>query len=124
MKKLPIATGGVFRIVKALIVSFVATGILLLILTLILYKFKISNTQIYMGVIVIYLVSNLLGGLIIGKVTKEKKFLWGLLIGICYFVVLTVVSLIATRSFYDSGVNALIALASSAVGGMIGGMIS
>lgn len=117
-------TNNIIRVLKALIVSYVVTGLLLLVLTFILYKFKLNNTQIFVGVVIIYLVSNLLGGYIIGRITKEKKFVWGVIIGLTYFIVLSIVSFIATRSFYGSGVNAIIALISSTIGGMVGGMIS
>lgn len=112
------------RVIKALVASYVVTGVLLLVLTLVLYKFKISSTQIYIGVVITYIISCLVGGFIIGKIAKEKKFLWGVILGVSYFVILSLVSFIATQSFYDSSINAVIAFVSSAVGGMVGGMIS
>lgn len=117
-------TNKIVKLAKALIVSYVATGILLLVLALVFYKFEISNTQIYVGVVVIYVIANLLGGFIIGKITKEKRLIWGLTLGISYFIVLSIISFISTLSFYGSGVNALIALAACVVGGIIGGVLS
>ena len=125
MKGIPGGTvSKIVRIVKALIASYIAMGILLLILTLVLYKFKISNSQIYIGVVITYLLSNFFGGFIIGKITNERKFLWGAFLGLCFFIVLTIISLITTQSFFESGTNAIIALVASVVGGMIGGMVS
>lgn len=116
--------GNIIKVVKALIASYVLTGILLMILTLIFYKANISNTKIYIGVVVIYILANLAGGFIIGRITGEKKFVWGVILGVSYFVILSLVSFIGNRSFYENGVNALVALAACTAGGMFGGMLS
>lgn len=125
MKGIPGGTvSKIVRIVKALIASYIAMGILLLILTLVLYKFKISNSQIYIGVVITYLLSNFFGGFVIGKIANKRKFIWGAVLGICFFIVLAIISFITTQNFFEGGSNAIIALVASVVGGMIGGMVS
>lgn len=114
----------ILLVLQTLMITYVVTGILLLILTLILYKFKISESQIGIGVIAIYIIANVLGGFLIGRIKKEKRFLWGLIIGLSYFVILSLVSFIVNRSFYDDAGSTVTALLICTFGGMFGGMVS
>ena len=75
-------------ILKALLCAYVMTGILLLILTVLLYKAGLSEENINAGIILTYVISTFSGGFVIGKLAGVKKFLWGLLLGIMYFVLL------------------------------------
>lgn len=114
----------VLLMLQVLMVTYVVTGVLLLILTFILYKFKISESQINIGVIFIYILANVLGGFLIGRMKREKRFLWGMLIGISYFVVLSLVSFIVNRSFYEELGSTITSLLICTFGGMLGGMLS
>lgn len=64
------------------------TGVLLVILAVLVWKMNLEENLVSIGVIVTYILSCLVGGLIIGKRVEKRRFLWGLLIGILYFVVL------------------------------------
>ena len=79
---------GALQIMKALLASYVVTGILLLVLTLLLYEFDWDEQMVTAGIIVIYVVSTFLGGFIMGKLKGVRKFFWGLLLGILYFALL------------------------------------
>ena len=63
-------------IVKALLCAYVVTGILLLILTLLLYKAGLSEDNVNAGILLTYVISTFSGGFVIGKLTGVKKFLW------------------------------------------------
>ncbi len=89
-----------------------------------LYKFKFQDNVILICIGVIYFVANLVGGLIIGKVKMERKFVWGMSVGLTYFFILGVVSFIITQSFFSNGIPGIIALLCCSAGGTIGGMIS
>ena len=65
-------------ILKALLCAYVVTGILLLVLTLLLYKAGLSEENVNAGIILIYVISTFSGGFVIGKLTGTRKFLWGL----------------------------------------------
>ena len=80
-------------ILKALLCAYVVTGILLLVLTLLLYKAGLSEENVNAGIILIYVISTFSGGFVIGKLTGTRKFLWGLLLGVIYFVLLLLISL-------------------------------
>lgn len=114
----------ILQVLKAVIVVAIVTTILLLLLASLLLKFNLSDTAVIIGIFVIYVISNFAGGYIIGKVRGEKKFVWGIVVGLTFFVSLTLLSLIVTGELYGSGIRAVGALAACVAGGMLGGMCS
>ena len=114
----------VIQIMKALLASYIVTGILLFILTLLLYKFQWDEQMITAGIIAIYVISTFAGGFILGKLKGTRKFLWGLIMGILYFLLLFLISFGVYRSFDGNGTNVLTTLLLCAGGGMLGGMIA
>lgn len=105
-----------------LLISYVLTGILLLLLAFLLYRFQLSGKAVAAGVIVIYIVSTFVGGFLAGKKAKNKKYLWGLLMGTCYFVILAALSFLTNSA--SGGVGFLTSFLLCAGGGMLGGMLS
>lgn len=69
-------------------------------------------------------VSALLGGFCIGQVKGRQKFLWGLLIGLCYFLVLFLTGKMIYHSGADFGFQTVSSGMICAVAGMIGGMLA
>ena len=63
------------------------TALLLFILSLCMYKMNLSVQIAQIVIIVIYIVVGLLGGFIMGKKMRERRFLWGLAVGAAYFFV-------------------------------------
>lgn len=116
--------GKAIWLLKALLCAYVITGILLLLLTLLLYKFNLDEGKVTGGIIVIYVMSTFVGGLVAGKLFKVKKFVWGLTIGILYFALLMIISLGVYRSMQGSGASVLTTFLLCAGGGMLGGMVS
>lgn len=117
-------TSILFSILKTALVVVVFTFLMLFIFALMVYQFRFSDSIIQVGILVIYFVANFIGGLIIGKVKKEKKFLWGLLAGLTYFMILSVASFIALQSFYSNPSAAFSALLCCVGGGFFGGMLA
>ena len=111
-------------ILKALLCAYVMTGILLLILTVLLYKAGLSEENINAGIILTYVISTFSGGFVIGKLAGVKKFLWGLLLGIMYFVLLLLISLGIYHSLQSDMMNLVTPFLLCAGGGMLGGMVS
>ena len=75
--------------IKSLLASYIVTGILLLVLTFFMYKFELNEKIVSAAIVGIYVVSTLIGGMIIGKLTKSKRYLWGMVLGIIYFVLIS-----------------------------------
>ena len=59
--------------IKSLLASYIVTGILLLVLTFFMYKFELNEKIVSAAIVGIYVVSTLIGGMIIGKLTKSKR---------------------------------------------------
>lgn len=114
----------VMWVLKSLLASYIVTGILLLILTFLVYKFKLDE-QIVVGTIVaIYAISTFMGGFIIGKLTEVRKFIWGMAIGSIYVLLLFLISYGVYREFNTNGLNVVTTIALCVGGGTLGGMLS
>ena len=111
-------------ILKALLASYIVTGLSLLLLAFLVYKFKVDEQIVVAGIVVVYVLSNFIGGMILGKLIKKRRFLWGSLLGVFYFALLTLISYGVYREFSTNGLNVITTLALCFGGGMLGGMLS
>jgi putative membrane protein (TIGR04086 family) len=111
-------------LLKALLVSYILTGVMLLAVALALYKFGIGESMVNLAIIIVYVLSSFVGGLLAGKLVKEKKFLWGLILGLTYMTVICLVSFILNGTISLASTSALTALMLCVGGGMLGGMLS
>ena len=111
-------------ILKSLVAAYLVTGILLILLTFLLYQFELDEQKVTAGIVVIYVVSTFVGGFILGKFIKVKKFAWGLALGVAYFALLFFISLGVYRGIDGNLSNILTTFLMCAGGGMFGGMIS
>lgn len=109
---------------KSLLASYIVTGVLLLILSFVLYKFDLGEAKVTAGIVAIYVLATFVGGFIIGKLTKARRFVWGLALGIVYFALLLLISLGVYRTLQGTGVNIVTTFLLCAGGGMLGGMVS
>ena len=113
-----------WRIVRTLILSYLFSAVLLLILTLLLYRFRLPEEQITIGIYAVYILSCFLGGFLVGKAMKTRRFFWGMLIGLLYFVVLFLMSSLQNPSAPTELPHMLSVLSMCLVSGMAGGMVS
>lgn len=109
---------------KILFGMYFVTLILLLILALVLFKLEPSELVFKVWLIAVYVISGLFGGFLIGKRTKSQKFLWGLGIGLAYFVILFAVSLILHRGLDGDLMHLFTTLVLCSASGTVGGMVS
>ncbi|HIW83403.1 MAG TPA: TIGR04086 family membrane protein [Candidatus Dorea gallistercoris] len=114
----------VMWILKALLISYIMTGVLLLLLTVLLYKLELNEKAVSAAIVAIYVLSTLIGGIAIGKMAKLRRFLWGIGLGILYFALLMAITLGVYHTLNTDGVNLVTTLILCAGGGMAGGMIS
>lgn len=114
----------VFFLLKSLLFSYILTATLLLVLTFLLYKLGLSEEIVSIAIIFIYVISTFFAGFVTGKKMQNRKFLWGLLMGAVYFLVLLIVSLIGNRASEEFGNTVLTTFALCTGGGMMGGMLS
>ena len=114
----------VLKVLSTLLIMYIVTGAALFLLSFLLYKMELTENVVTIGIMVIYVVSGLLGGIIIGKRMKTRKFLWGIVIGAAYFLVLMIGSVLMNRGLTSDGLHMTMTLLMCMGAGMIGGMVS
>ena len=110
-------------ILRCLLVSYVVTTVLLLLMTFLLYKFDLGEQEVKLGIMAVYVVSTFAGGFLLGKLVKVRRFLWGLILGCLYFLLLILISIGVYRTVQAGG-NLILAFGLCAAGGILGGMVS
>ena len=111
-------------ILKNLLISYIVTGLLLLLLSLLMLKLDLSNGILSGGIILTYILSCFIGGFLLGKSAEQKRFLWGLLMGGLYFLIILFVSILGnTLAGIEAGRVATV-LMICLFSGMLGGMVS
>ena len=111
-----------------LAMMYVVSAVLLLALSALLYNFELSEATVKIGVVAIYILSGFVGGFLMGRQMQDKKYLWGIVVGVIYFALLFALSLVmkvgAGEELTMEFVRILTTLLLCAVSGMAGGMIS
>lgn len=109
---------------KNLVVAYIVTFVVLAILSFIAYRLELKDKTISMLLVVSYIGANFIGGFLTGRKIKEKKFLWGMVLAACYFVVFSILAIgfhgISSFATANTVTTFVLCLAS----GMLGGMLS
>ena len=124
MEKMKHYQGAAMRLLKALLAAYIVTGGLLLLLALLLYKLRLSESVINLSITAIYLIACFLAGFLMGKMMKTRKYLWGTVFGLLYFTLLTLISLAAGQGFSGTSSHFVTTLLLCTAGGTLGGMLS
>ena len=109
--------------IKSLLAAYVVSCIMLFLLSFLLYKFDLSEQTVQIGIILTYILSAFVGGFVMGKKAKTRRFLWGMAVGILYFAFLACISFGVYRSAFR-GTEWILAFVFCTAGGMAGGMMS
>ena len=89
-------------ILKSLLFAYALTGVALLLLALVLFAFDLGETAVDAGIIIIYVLACFMGGFMAGKIVRKDKYLWGVITGLAYYVLLLTVSVMA-KGGWDIG---------------------
>lgn len=116
-------TQRLFALMKCLFAAYAVTGALLMLLAGLLYKFSLSEQIVEIGIIVIYCVASLLSGIFFSKGSNSRRFVWGMLAGILYFVVICIISVVAEPGFKFLSNSCITTFFICAGSGMLGGML-
>lgn len=114
----------VIYILEGLVFSYIVTGLLLLLISFLMLKLDLSSGVISSAINLTYIVSAFIGGFFIGKRIEQKKFIWGLILGVFYFIILMLVSLMMNRVGSLPLGSLFIVFIITSLSGMLGGMIS
>lgn len=111
-------------VIRSLIISYMITGLLLLFTALLLYKLEPQQSMVSIGILVIYVLSSFLGGILAGKGIHSRKFLWGLATGALYFLLLLLASWISGGGIQAQVSQIITTMLLCLGGGMLGGMLA
>ena len=109
---------------KSLLASYIFTAIMLLALAWLLYKFELGKEAVSAGIVAIYVLSTLIGGFIIGKIAQRKKFIWGISLGMSYYLLLLLITFGVYREISADMGSLITTWILCLGGGMTGGMLS
>ena len=112
------------QMIKALFLAYAVTAILLLLLAFLLYKLQLGESQVNLGIMIIYIVSCLAGGFYMGRKGKMRRFLWGMGLGAGYAVFLQAVTVLTERQGAMDLKEAVMTFFLCILGGALGGMLS
>lgn len=114
----------VVALLKCLLAAYVITGIMLMLIAAVLYKFQIGENVVNIGIIVVYILSSLVSGILYAKGAKSRRFLWGLAAGLSYFAIICLISVLAEPEALSNMTGQTITtLLICAGSGMLGGML-
>lgn len=108
---------------KGLVVAYLISGIILLVLAFLMWRVDVSEGVLRGVIIVAYVLSCFISGMLVSAQRDGKRYLWGLLQGFAYYLVLFIVSMIANRGSFSEIPGILPALFLCCFGGMLGGML-
>lgn len=111
-------------LITSLIISYVLTTLLLLLLAMLLYKTDLTEGKVNIAICGIYVVACFIGGFVFGKKAETKRFLWGAVLGVAYFILLGVISVAVQRGIASDMGHLITSFALCVGGGTIGGMLS
>ena len=111
-------------LLRALLLSYLLSAALLVLLSFALYKWKLKESQIGIAVWLVYVLACLAGGFLAGKLLRSRRFFWGLVSGLLYFLILLLLSFLMNRGTVPDLNRTLTVLGCCLAGGMLGGMIS
>ena len=115
--------GKAVKMVQSITVSYLLTAVMLLLLSFIMYKCKVSMSGANSGILASDVLSCLIGGFIFSGCLAQKKYLGGALLGVVYFAVVYLVSAVWNQSIAAQMPGMLTAFLICVFSGMLGGMI-
>lgn len=124
MEKKQEQAGKALVLVKAVLSAYIVTAVFLLLLSFLMFKAGLDESKTSVGIIAVYVLSTFLGGRIVGKQVPSRKFFWGMLAGLCYFLVLLLLTFALAKSMGASAMQLGTTLVLCLGGGMLGGMLS
>ena len=105
-------------------IMFLCSLLMLGILTLIIWKMDGGSNVLSVGVIVIYILSNALGGFLVGKMMGQQKFFWVVVIGAAYFLVLFLIGVGLMQTKVNGNMQIISGAMVCVISGMLGGMVA
>lgn len=116
-------SGAILQVVKGVVLAYVVSAVLLLVLAFLMFQWDVSEGVVRGGIIFAYVFSCFISGMTVSKYHTGRKYLWGILMGAAYYIILLITSMICNRAIFMSIPGILPALFLCLSGGMLGGML-
>ena len=111
-------------ILVSLLFAYAVTGAALALLAFFMYRFQLEEGPVTAALTAVYVLSCFLGGFLAGRVVRRDRYLWGVLTGLAYVLLLLAVS-VSVRGHWDISLIHLITVFLMCLGGgALGGMLS
>jgi len=110
------------NILKALLVALISTILLVAVLSALLTWTGLPEGAAGAGIIIIIILSNIIGGIAIGKRMRANGMMGGALLGLVYAVAIYLLGCIFYNKV-DMNMSTLVMLISSVISGGIGGIL-
>ena len=113
----------IIQLAKGIVLAYILSAAALAVLAFMMYQWDVSDAVVRGGILFAYVLSCFISGMVVSRNHSQRRYLWGLLTGAIYFIILWVVSMIGNREAFTglSGIFPTLALCLS--GGMLGGMM-
>lgn len=109
---------------KSVLLSYLVTLFMLLLISFLLLQTGMSQGVTSFAVIATYVMSGFIGSFYMGKHVEQKRYLWGLIAALLYFMVYILISLVVKGDSPIHMVDYVKTLVIVACSGMLGGMLS
>ncbi len=110
-------------LLKCLLAAYIVSALLLLAVAFLLYRASVSEGVVSVCIILIYCVASAVAGLLFSKRAICRRFLWGLLAGASYFLIICIISAFLEPEFSMLSLSCITTFLICAGSGMIGGII-
>jgi len=112
-------------VLLGLVTAVFVTILLLLLLTVLIYNTDMSGTVSGIMMVAIYVLGPFAGAFVLGKIMKKKRFLWGMLLGVVYFALFVLLSVLTAEEGAIPGIREYLQVLLAVLpGGILGGMFS
>ena len=112
-----------FRMIKALMIAGLVTVLSLMLLSVWMYKADPGEKVFGVAFILTYIAASFLGGLYMGHKMDRRKFLWGMGTGLCYYLMLSLLTVCIVPGEMTDTARWLFTGVLCTVSGCIGGML-
>lgn len=111
-------------ILWSLLLAYGLTGLLLLLLAFLLFRFEMGSGPAAAGTVFIYVASCFAGGFTAGRILRKNRYLWGIFAGLSYYILLLLVSFLAQGKWDMTLTHAVTTFFMCLGGGALGGILS
>ena len=111
-------------LLRSLFISYALSALFLGALAFALYKLRLRESLVNLLIFAVYFAACFAGGFFTGRKVRNRRFFWGLLSGMFYFLILFAASWAIDPRASIQAARSLMVLGVCGFGGTLGGMLS